>query len=96
MSDVGVVAERERRFDDGTLLSVRVLRVPQSDTYPEGYRYGMHYGTHTGDTIIRLDNHHGPNELHLGDRTFVHDIADWTLIYDCFRAALPPEKRTTL
>lgn len=96
MDDAWVIVDESRHFDDGTVVRVRVLRVPASDTYPEGYKYGMQYGVRGGETIVRFDNHHGPHELHLGDETFTHETTEWRTIYDCFRASLPADKRTIL
>jgi hypothetical protein len=62
--DVRVLEDTERHFDDGTVLRVRVLAVPESEQYPDGIKYRLHYGTATGETIVRYDNSHGVHERH--------------------------------
>lgn len=62
--DVRVLEDTERRFDDGTVLRVRVLAVPASEKFPDGVKYRLHYGTEGGKTLIRYDNSHGVHERH--------------------------------
>jgi hypothetical protein len=64
--DVKVVRDRRRDFGD-RLVRIRVLRVPESETYPEGIKYAYHYGEKDADVpILRYDNHHGTHERHVG------------------------------
>lgn len=64
--DVGVVRDRRRDFGD-EVVRIRVLRVPESETFPEGIKYAFHYGRKDGDDpILRYDNHHGAHERHAG------------------------------
>jgi len=65
--DVRVVEDTERRFADGTVLRVRVLRVPDSEKFPDGIKYRLHYGTEDGRTLIRYDNSHGVHERHTAE-----------------------------
>ncbi|AWB28734.1 toxin-antitoxin system TumE family protein [Halococcoides cellulosivorans] len=65
--DVRVVEDTERHFDDGTVLRVRVLSVPESENFPDGIKYRLHYGTVGGETIVRYDNSHGVHERHTSD-----------------------------
>lgn len=62
--DVRVVADTERRFEDGDILRVRVLSVPESEKFPAGVKYRLHYGTDDGETVIRYDNSHACHERH--------------------------------
>jgi hypothetical protein len=62
--DVRVLEDTERRFEDDTLLRVRVLSVPESEKFPDGVKYRLHYGTEAGETLIRYDNSHGYHERH--------------------------------
>ena len=62
--DVRVLEDTERRFADGTVLRVRVLAVPESEKFPDGVKYRLHYGTDEGDTLVRYDNSHGVHERH--------------------------------
>lgn len=63
--DVRVLEDTERRFADGTVLRVRVLAVPESEKFPNGVKYRLHYGTDEGDTLVRYDNSHGVHERHM-------------------------------
>lgn len=65
--DVRVVADTDRRFEDGTVLRVRVLAVPKSEKFPDGIKYRLHYGADDGETLIRYDNSHGVHERHTAD-----------------------------
>ena len=62
--DVRVLEDTERRFEDGTVLRVRVLTVPESKKFPDGVKYRLHYGTEDGNTLLRYDNSHGVHERH--------------------------------
>lgn len=62
--DVRVLEDTERRFEDGTVLRVRVLAVSDSRKYPDGVKYRLHYGTEDGKTLLRYDNSHGMHERH--------------------------------
>ena len=61
---VRVLEDTERRFEDGTVLRVRVLAVPNSEKFSDGVKYRLHYGTEAGKTLIRYDNSHGVDERH--------------------------------
>jgi hypothetical protein len=63
--DVRVLEDTERRFADGTVLRVRVLAVPESEKFPDGVKYRLHYGTDEGETLVRYDNSHGVHERHM-------------------------------
>ena len=64
--DVEVVRDRRRDFGD-EVVRIRVIRVPESETFPEGIKYAFHYGRKDGDDpLLRYDNHHGVHERHSG------------------------------
>ena len=65
--DIEVVRDRRRDFGD-EIIRIRVLRVPESDKFPEGIKYAFHYGRKEDDDspILRYDNHHGVHERHRG------------------------------
>lgn len=65
--DVYVLEDTERRFRDDTVLRVRVLAVPESEKFPDGVKYRLHYGTEDERTLIRYDNSHGIHERHTTD-----------------------------
>lgn len=92
--DVVVLKDEVSAYDDGTVVRIRLMRVPSSDRFPEGVKYAFHYGQAGADhPIIRFDNHHGPHELHLGPETFEIEFLGFEALNECFRAALPSEKR---
>lgn len=62
--DVRVVLDEYRETDDGRIINVRALSVPESEKFPEGIKYRFHYGTKGGETILRYDNSHGVHERH--------------------------------
>jgi len=65
--DVRVLEDTTRHFADGTVLRARVLSVPESEKYPDGVKYRLHYGTEDGTTLVRYDNSHGVHERHTRD-----------------------------
>jgi hypothetical protein len=65
--DVRVLEDTKRRFEDGTVLRVRVLSVPESEKFPDGVKYRLHFGTEDETTLIRYDNSHGVHERHTED-----------------------------
>ncbi|QCC52812.1 toxin-antitoxin system TumE family protein [Halapricum salinum] len=92
--DVTVVRDETSAYDDDTVASVRVLSVPTSEQYPQGVKYAFHYGkAGAEDPVVRFDNHHGPHELHLGSETYEIEYPGLEMLYEAWRAALPPEKR---
>jgi len=92
--DVAVVRDETRTYDDGTIARVRVLAVPESERYPRGIKYAMHYSeVGADDPIVRFDNHHGPHELHMGGRTWEIEFPGWSTLYETWRASLPRTKR---
>ncbi|MFB6179784.1 MAG: DUF6516 family protein [Halorientalis sp.] len=92
--DVTVLVDDTEAYDDGTVARIRVLAVPESDRFADGVKYAFHYGAAGVEyPIIRLDNHHGPHELHLGARTFEFEFEGLAPTYRVWRAALPAEKR---
>lgn len=92
---VAVLRDEIEAYSDGTVARVRVLSVPVSERFPDGVKYAFHDGVAGAeDPIVRFDNHHGPNELHLDDSTFdLHGIGRRDC-YRAWRAALPSAKRT--
>ena len=92
--DVEVLEDEIQAYDDGTVVRIRILDVPDSDQYPEGVKYAFHYSEAGADEpIIRFDNHHGPHELHIGGQVFEIEYDGLQPLYRAWRAALPPEKR---
>jgi hypothetical protein len=91
--DDGVEVVRDRRRDFGdTLVRIRVLRVPESETYPEGIKYAYHYGDKSADTpILRYDNHHGVHERHEGDDVDEIEFPGYEQLLRRFVRELPDE-----
>ena len=46
------------------IVRINVWSVPESDAYPGGIKYRLHYGTTDGDTILRYDNAHPRTKDH--------------------------------
>jgi hypothetical protein len=92
--DVEVLEDEIQAYDDGTVVRIRILDVPESDQYPEGVKYAFHYGVAgADDPIIRFDNHHGPHELHIAGQVFEIEFEGLQSLYRTWRAALLPENR---
>lgn len=91
--DVTVVRDVRETHPDGTIVRVRVLAVPESERFLKGVKYAFHYGTRDGATIVRVDDHHGPHELHLLGATLPVEFPGLPGLYDAWLTALPPEKR---
>jgi len=92
--DVTVLEDETVACDDGTVTKVRILAIPESDRFPEGIKYAFHYGEAGADEpIIRFDNHHGPDELHITGQTFEIAFPGLQSLLRTWRAALSPEKR---
>lgn len=95
MGDVRVLRDETEAYSDGTVARVRLLAVPESERFPDGIKYSFHYGVAgAADPIVRFDNHHGPDELHLATATFELEDVELAACYRAWRAALPPSKRT--
>lgn len=92
--EVEVLEDDIQAYDDGTVVRIRILDVPDSDQYPEGVKYAFHYGEAGADEpIIRFDNHHGPHELHIAGQVFEIEYEGLQPLYEAWRAGLPAEKR---
>jgi len=50
--------------ETGRIARITVWAVPESDAYPDGIKYRMHYGTVDGDTLLRYDNSHPETKGH--------------------------------
>lgn len=61
---VEVLRDYMRRRPDNRIISVKLMRVPESEKFPEGVKYRLHYGTMDNETILRYDNSHGVHERH--------------------------------
>lgn len=93
--DVSVLRDEIEVYDDGSVARIRVLAVPESDRFPDGRKYAFHYGNAGAeDPVIRFDNHHGSHELHIGAQTYEIDFPGLEPLYQAWRAALPPNKRS--
>lgn len=65
--DVVELVNEDIEPEANTVARMRVLAVPESEKFPEGMKYRLHYGTVGGDTIVRYDNSHGVHERHTAD-----------------------------
>jgi len=62
--------ERELTEKDGDYVKHIRVRRTDSDQYPCGYDYALHYGTIDGETLLRYDNAH---ERHKGHERHTSD-----------------------
>lgn len=65
--DVMELADERFKPDWNSIVRIRILAVPDSEKFPDGVKYRLHYGTVGGDTIVRYDNSHGVHERHTAD-----------------------------
>lgn len=82
----------DRRYDVGAdVVRIRVLRVPRSESFPDGVKYAFHYGEkQSGDTYLRYDNHHGIHERHDGEDVEEIDFPGYEALLDRFRDEIAP------
>jgi hypothetical protein len=87
--DVAVIRDRRRDVGD-SVVRIRILSVPESDTYPEGIKYAFHYGKKGAPTpVLRYDNHHGVHERHEGDTVETIDFPGYRRLLRRFIRELP-------
>jgi hypothetical protein len=92
MDDVETVRQYTRSYPNGNVENVVILRVPESEKFPEGVKYRMHYGTPDGETILRYDNSHGVHERHDGEDVEMIEYPGIAELYRRFVAELPTER----
>lgn len=71
-------------YDGDYVKSITIIRT-DSDEYPDGWKYRLHYGTVDGRTVVRYDNSHGVHERHTGDKVEEIEFASMTEILERFR-----------
>lgn len=87
--NVAVIRDRRRDFGD-EIVRIRVLRVPESEKFPDGIKYAFHYGRkESNDPILRYDNHHGVHERHTGPDVVEIDAPDVETVLRRFIRELP-------
>lgn len=87
--EVTVVFDRRRDFGD-EIVTLRVLRVPPSEKFPEGVKYAYHYGEKGKDEPhLRYDNHHGSHERHEGERVAEIDFPGYEALLRRFVREIP-------
>jgi hypothetical protein len=77
-------------------VSVTVSRVPESEAYPEGVKYSMHYGDYDGTTLLRYDNAHPEtkgHERHTPNGTERIDVPGWRELLQRFRHEVMTNER---
>lgn len=82
--------------DSDRFVRVTVRLVPESDAYPEGVKYSMHYGDYDGRTILRYDNAHGEtkgHERHTRAGSRVIDFPGWRELLKRFRREVMAHER---
>lgn len=63
-----LIAHEKLVQEDGSIVEIKIWRVPKSLKYPEGYKYSL-YLVKEGMVLVGYDNHHpkGPHR-HYGQR----------------------------
>ncbi len=93
MTDEVEVVEQYRlpHPESGTIEVVKIMRVPESEKFPDGVKYRLHYGHTEGedDPIIRFDNSHGRHEKHVADSVETIEFHGLAPLYEQFREHLP-------
>jgi len=81
----------DRRLDLGEeIVKLRVLRVPNSEKFPEGIKYAYHYGKKgEGHPYLRYDNHHGVHERHEGGHVEEIDFPGYETLLAQFVSEIP-------
>lgn len=82
--------------ETGRFVSVTVWLVPESDAYPDGVKYSMHYGDYDGNTVLRYDNAHGEtkgHERHTPAGTEHVDFPGWQQLLRQFRQEVMEHER---
>lgn len=82
--------------DTDRFASITVRLVPESDAYPEGVKYSMHYGDYDGLTILRYDNAHAEtkgHERHTPEGTVGIEFPGWRHLLDRFRREVMDHER---
>ena len=77
-------------------VRITVRLVPESEAYPEGVKYSMHYGEYDGTTILRYDNAHGEtkgHERHTPEGTESIDFEGWRPLLEQFREEVMSHER---
>jgi hypothetical protein len=76
-----VIFKDEDTFDDGTRYEMIATAIPESDDYPEGFKYRFQYMAEDGRTLLRFDNypnHPGVDRHHYHTPTGVYDDIEFT------------------
>lgn len=56
--------ERRRLPASGGLVEYVVLRLPDTEQYPSGWKYRLYLGDADGNTVVRYDNRHEATDGH--------------------------------
>ena len=85
-SEAMLLVRKRKQFAE-TYGEVRAWKIPVSDRFPDGVKYGMQFGERDGGTIFRYDNfpdHLGASHhhKHLADGSVVG--VDFTGVFDLY------------
>jgi hypothetical protein len=70
-----------RETKSGDVIRVKVIDVPESEKFPEGIKYRLHYGSKDDETYVRYDNSHGVHERHEGNEVQHIDFPGLSELY---------------
>lgn len=95
--DTDLVVDSHVDFPESDrFVRVTVRLVPESEAYPDGVTYSMHYGDYEGNTVLRYDNAHGEtkgHERHTPDGSEAIEFPGWQALLDRFKMEVMDHER---
>jgi hypothetical protein len=96
-NDTELIVDTHLDFPESDRFArVAVRIVPESEAYPEGVKYSMHYGTYDEKTIVRYDNAHEEtkgHERHTPDGTEGIEFPGWRALLRRFQREVMSHER---
>lgn len=95
-----VVGPETRQLPSGAVVAYKVIRVPDSEAYPSGWKYSLHLHDADGNTVLRYDNAHEDikgHERHTGDGPDEVECIEFPgmdALYERFRREVNQYERT--
>lgn len=80
------VYKDQTTYEDGMVTSI-TMRSTDSDIYPCGWKYRLHFGDTDGNVVLRYDNSHElekGHERHTADGVEIIDFPGMRDLYDRF------------
>lgn len=86
MADENDAVKEQTTYRDGMVRSIS-MRPTDSDTYPCGWKYRLHFGDTDGNVVLRYDNSHElekGHERHTADGVEIIDFPGMMVLHDRF------------